>query len=222
MTIVTAWNRSLTVALVLANRCCAIPLRASGGTDWLSARSMSSRSGAVYCVPVRPVRSSAVSAEVESPQPAGGCGDARGHARRRSGPREFAATLSGSGRASCCGTAWLSAITAVSGRGAARPARIEVATAVQNRRGVVGLHAPFHRRHQDLTARLGLRRKGAPQQRAERILTPRDRRVMLYRNIKRRIEIRRGRRIGPDARQRGRRRSGRTARRPLRACSARR
>ncbi|CAG7028709.1 hypothetical protein PICSAR15_04563 [Mycobacterium avium subsp. paratuberculosis] len=64
MTIVTAPNRSLIVLPTTASRCWASPLRLSGGSDWLSARSMSSRSGAVYCTPVSPVRSSVISADV--------------------------------------------------------------------------------------------------------------------------------------------------------------
>ena len=47
-----------------ASRWAARAFRLSGGSVWLSARSMSSRSGAVYCGPVSPVRGSVVSAEV--------------------------------------------------------------------------------------------------------------------------------------------------------------
>ncbi|CKR86000.1 Uncharacterised protein [Mycobacterium tuberculosis] len=64
MTMVTAPKRSSIVFPTTASRCWASPLRVSGGSDWLSARNMSSRSGAVYCTPVSPVRSSMVNAEV--------------------------------------------------------------------------------------------------------------------------------------------------------------
>ena len=75
----------------------ASPLRASGGTDWLSARSMSSRSGAVYCVPVRPVRSSTVSAAVRPHSLPVRGRDAGGHARRRSGRADCRRSSAGSG-----------------------------------------------------------------------------------------------------------------------------
>jgi hypothetical protein len=127
LTIVTALKRSSTVSRVVISRCWAIPLRTSGGTDWLSARNMSSRSGAVYPAPVRPVRSSVVSAAVKphSLPVVAAIPEVTASSKRARG---LAETSSGGGRMSCCGTASLSAMTAVNGRGAARPARIEVAT----------------------------------------------------------------------------------------------
>ncbi len=89
--------------------------------------------------------------------------------------RGLAGTCSGSGRESCCGTAC--------GLGDHRGQRPRCGQTRadrgghrgQDRRRVVGLQAPLHRRHQDLAARLGLRREGAPQQGAQRVLSARHR-----------------------------------------------
>jgi hypothetical protein len=121
---------SFTLRPTVCNRCSASPSRASGGTDWLSARSMSSRSGAVYCMPVRPVRSSVVSAAVNP------------HRRLITAaipvlmfssmvPRGLPRESGGGGATGAGGTALLSAITVVSGRGVASPAWIVVATVVR-------------------------------------------------------------------------------------------
>ena len=183
MTIVTALKRSSTVSPTVVSRCWARPLRASGGTDWLSARNMSSRSGAVYWPPVRPVRSSVVSAAVKphSRPLVAAIPEVTASSKRARG---LAATSAGGGWMSCCGTASLSATTAVNGRGAARPARMEVATADRIACGVLRPEAPIHRRHQDLAAGFGLRSERAPQNRCQRVLSARHRRVMLNRNIK--------------------------------------
>ena len=179
MTMVTALNRSLTVRLVVVSRCWASPLRASGGTDWLSARSMSSRSGAVYCVPVSPVRSSVVSAAVRphSRPVAAAMPETTASSNRARGLPGSAA--SGSGGVLLRHRRRLSAITAVSGRGAASPACMVVATAERIACGILGLQAPRHRRRQDLAARFGVGMQASPQQRAERVLAPGDLGVVL-------------------------------------------
>ncbi|VBA44300.1 hypothetical protein LAUMK191_05531 [Mycobacterium attenuatum] len=121
MTIVTAPKKSLMVSPTTASRCWASPLRVSGGTDWLSARSMSSRSGAVYCTPVRPVRSSVDSAAVSRhrrPTWPAICAVMSSPNR----PRAVAGLASvprGCGGSVCAAA---SAISAGSGRGTAKPA----------------------------------------------------------------------------------------------------
>lgn len=127
MTIVTARSRSPTVSSTTPTRWAASPLRAFGGTDWLSARSMSSRRGAVYCVPVRPVRGSTVKAVVRPhsrPVPLAMLAVTPASMNARGLPR----VSGGSGWTSDGATASLSARTALSGRGTARPERIDEAS----------------------------------------------------------------------------------------------
>ena len=123
---VTAPNRSSTVVPTVRTRCPAMPLRASGGIDWLSARSRSSRSGAVYCVPVSPVRGSTVSAEVRPrnlSDTVATCSVIESSKRARALP----SASPGSGWPSDGGKAAVSATTAVSGRGTVSPEWMEVA-----------------------------------------------------------------------------------------------
>ena len=108
-----------------------------------SARAACPRAAArCTALPVRPVRSSVGQRRGQTPQPAGGGRDAGGHrvveastriAERIGGQRPD--VLPAAPRS-------LSAITAVNGRGAARPARMEVATADRIDCGVVGAEAP--------------------------------------------------------------------------------
>ncbi|CPR10766.1 hypothetical protein BN971_02037 [Mycobacterium bohemicum DSM 44277] len=114
------------VAPTVASRCWASPSRVSGGSDWLNARSMSSRRGAVYCVPVSPVRSSVVRAEVRPHRrPTWAAMPAVTSSEKR--PRADGRSPAGS-----CGWARgvASAMSAGRGRGTARPEWMVVARAV--------------------------------------------------------------------------------------------
>ncbi len=184
-------------------------LRVSGGSVWLSARSMSSRSGAVYCRPVSPVRGSVVSAAV------------RPHSRP-TWPAIVATTSSsnrprvsvGRRRHRDCragGNAADSPITAGSGRGTASPERMVVASAVSMAcaSSGCGLHFSGGSRIWVRGSVLGLQRP--PQHGGERVLAAGDGGVVVERHGQRRS---RRRSAGPGRcrpRPARRRRPGRTA-----------
>ena len=115
-------------------------LRPAGGSVWLNARSMSSRSGAVYARPVSPVRASVVSAAVRAHWRATA---ARMVSMTSSSNRGAASSGSAKSESSDDGGAAASEITAVSGRGLASPPRMALASAEMMARASSGCGLHF-------------------------------------------------------------------------------